>query len=136
MKYITGYKSLNLPCSLETTGDWHQSTMDWENIQYSESDNSVFGNFGIELCTVVPNHLGEEIPIANTLRAILDIMQTSQLRTLKGFRDDYLSTDKYDEIFFEKVLMLKNTPNWEQIDAMMIREFNRLWKNYKQKFDK
>lgn len=82
MKYITGYKALNLPCSLETTGDWHQSSMDWENIVFSNSEDSIFGDFGIEYCYSVPNHIGEKIATANTLRAILDLMQTTQLRTL------------------------------------------------------
>lgn len=131
MKYITGYKALNLPCSLETTGDWHQSSMDWENIVFSNSEDSIFGDFGIEYCYSVPNHIGEKIAIANTLRAILDLMQTTQLRTLKGFRDDYFCTDIYNEIFFEKVLMLKNTKNWEEIDKIMLREFNREWKDFK-----
>ena len=48
MKYISGVYALNLPCSLETTGDWHQSSLDWNNIPYKESDNSIFSSWGIE----------------------------------------------------------------------------------------
>ena len=29
MKYISGINALNLPCSLDTCGDWHTSALQW-----------------------------------------------------------------------------------------------------------
>lgn len=30
MRYITGIHALNLPCKLETSGDWHISAIQWD----------------------------------------------------------------------------------------------------------
>ena len=48
MKYITGVHALNLPCSLLTCGDWHSPSLQWERLRFSESNDSVFGDYGIE----------------------------------------------------------------------------------------
>ena len=32
MEYITGQYALNLSCSLNTTGDWHTSALNWKNV--------------------------------------------------------------------------------------------------------
>ena len=50
MKYITGQFALNLPCSLGTCGDWNTSAMNLANLRFSESDGSIFGDYGIETC--------------------------------------------------------------------------------------
>ena len=31
MKYVTGIHALNIPCNLETSGDWHMSAIQWEH---------------------------------------------------------------------------------------------------------
>ena len=48
MLYITGLFALNLECSLGTTGDWHMSGMDWSKLTLADSNNSIFGTYGIE----------------------------------------------------------------------------------------
>lgn len=45
MKYISCIHDLNLPCSLETCGDWHTSALQWVDLHMRESDNSIFGNY-------------------------------------------------------------------------------------------
>lgn len=52
MRYISGLKALNLPCSLDTCGDWHTSAINWSNIETKESNKSFFKDWGIELCDV------------------------------------------------------------------------------------
>lgn len=58
MKYITGIHALNLRCSLETCGDWHQPGIQWKNLTIRESEDSVFGDYGIEDNSLVPDHPG------------------------------------------------------------------------------
>ncbi|MCD7723513.1 MAG: hypothetical protein LUH82_06135 [Clostridiales bacterium] len=48
MKYISLIFALNIPCKLETCGDWHACTLDWDNIQMFESEGSLWGDYGIE----------------------------------------------------------------------------------------
>lgn len=33
MKYISGVPALNIPCELNTTGDWHSACNDWDNLK-------------------------------------------------------------------------------------------------------
>ncbi|WP_337474871.1 hypothetical protein [Duodenibacillus massiliensis] len=56
VQYITGVYVLNLPCSLETTGDWHSSALNWERPETADTEKSVFGAYGIEDCSFVPQH--------------------------------------------------------------------------------
>ena len=48
MKYISLIHALNIPCHLETCGDWHASSIQWENPHILESDHSLWGDYGIE----------------------------------------------------------------------------------------
>lgn len=34
MKYITGVYGLNIPNTKETCGDWHSTSLDWNNITF------------------------------------------------------------------------------------------------------
>ena len=122
MKYISGIYALNLPCSLETTGDWHQSSLDWNNIPYKESDNSIFSSWGIEK--------QKDRNVANTLRAILDLIEDGDLKYLIGFRDDFICNDKYDLTFFNMVIKLKNKNNWNDIDSLMFKEYKNKWSDF------
>ena len=48
MKYVTGIFALNLPCSLDTCGDWHSCSINWDNVDIRESNNSILKDYGIE----------------------------------------------------------------------------------------
>lgn len=41
MKYITGVHALNIPCHLNTTGDWHMSGIQWDHPTMRDSQLSV-----------------------------------------------------------------------------------------------
>ncbi len=70
----------------------------------------------------IPEH-EEHYNVANTLRAVLDLIETGHLRYLKNFRDDFFCTDKYNQEFFEKVWLLRGMFNWEDINHLMKYEF-------------
>lgn len=48
MKYLTGLYALNLPCQLDTCGDWHSKSIDWSHPDIRESNNSILKDYGIE----------------------------------------------------------------------------------------
>ena len=129
MLYISGIHALNIEDSLETCGDWHTSALQWERIDLLDSDKTIFKDWGIETDKSIPEH--EELyNVANTLRAILDLMVKGSTRYLKGFRDDFICTDRYNQEFFEKVWMLRDLPHWEDINNLMKREFMFEWDNF------
>jgi hypothetical protein len=129
MKYLTGIFALNIEDSLETCGDWHTSAMDWNKITLEESDNTIFKDYGIEINKSIPEH-DEKYNVANTLRAVLDLMINNKLKYLKGFRNDFFCTDKYNNEFFSKVIQLRNLDNWEEINHLMKYEFFFEWTKY------
>lgn len=132
MKYITGIQALNLPCSLETCGDWHTSALQWSNLNVEETENSVFKEWGIEDCSCVPEHTGT-FKIANTLRALLDLLVAGQFSLAQGMNEDFICNSAYDDEVFEKVSMLKTLSNWEQIDSFMGKEYKMKWLTYKER---
>ncbi len=48
MKYISEIHALNLNCSLDTCGDWHQSSLIWTPIKLYESNAFIWNDYGIE----------------------------------------------------------------------------------------
>ena len=129
MLYISGIHALNIEDSLDTCGDWHTSALQWERIDLLDSDKTIFKDWGIEADKSIPEH-DELYNVANTLRAILDLMVKGSTRYLKGFRDDFICTDIYNLEFFEKVWMLRDLPHWEDINSLMKREFMFEWDNF------
>lgn len=132
MKYITGHHALNLPCSLLTCGDWHTSALQWERLRLVESQESVFGDYGIELDCFVPDH-EERYAVANHIRALLDLLIESKFTIAQGMRDDFICNDDYTQEIFEKVSLLKNQPNWSEIYTFMCREYKMKWVRYFEK---
>ena len=126
MRYITGIYALNLNCSLGTPGDWHQSALNWKNLPFSDSANSVFGDYGIELNYNVPEHIGAYYA-ANHIRALLDLIDNGKFSTAQGMRDDYIGENKYNREIFEKVLLLKKNSNWLAVNEFMGKEYKLAW---------
>lgn len=71
MRYISGFYALNIPCSLYTTGDWHQSCLDWNKVVFLESEKSIFGDWGgLKRMSMFPFSMG-----VITLPTILERVQ-------------------------------------------------------------
>lgn len=123
--YITGKHALNLKCSLNTAGDWHFSSLSWDEnkIQKQDLKNSFYKEWGIEN--------GSKGLHANHLRAILDLMLNKEFGFLIGFRNDFICTDEYDQIFFDQVSKLRKLQIWEDVDRLMYKEFKKKWFLYK-----
>lgn len=132
MKYISGIFALNLPCSLETSGDWHTSGLNWDRLRFKESNDSLFSDYGIEDCGCVPEHSGG-YKIANTLRALLDLIDEGKFSIAEGAREDFICNEAYTQEFFSKVFMLrgvKSGEDWEKIDKFMRKEYRFDWTNF------
>lgn len=133
MKYISGIFALNIPCSLDTTGDWHRSSLPWDKVDIKESDNSPLKDWGIEK-NVYIKELNGRYNVANTLRACVDFLDTDKYLSAEGMRKDYLGNDKYNQELFRAVYSLKphKTPTqWENISRIMEKDYMLKWLNYK-----
>lgn len=127
MQYITGIHALNLPCALNTCGDWHTSALRWEKITWRESFQSPFNDYGIEMHRSIPFLQIPDCNIANHIRALLDLLHEGNFATAQGMRDDFIGNDAYTQEIFAKVLLLQGEENWTVIDAFMEREYKLQW---------
>lgn len=131
MKYLTGIHALNLLCKLNTCGDWHCSGLRWENLSFKESEQSVWGDYGIEQHRSIP-FLSETdtYNVANHIRALLDLLYEGNFSVAQGMKEDFICTEEYDEEIFDKVLMLKSFQSWDSINDFMRKEYDDEWGNY------
>ena len=132
MRYITGIHALNLPCSLLTCGDWHCSALQWEKPGFRNSEDSVFGDYGIEQCSVVPENEGT-FAIANHIRALLDLLEIGNYCEAQGMNNNFIGNDDYTDEVFGKVVLLSALPHWSEIDGFMGSEYYGKWLAYKRK---
>jgi len=130
MEYITGIHALNLPCSLLTCGDWHCSALKWKKVTLRDSKDSFFGDYGIEKCSVVPEHEGT-YAVANHIRALLDLLEVGNFSAAQGMNQDFIGNDGYNDEIFDKVSLLCSLPHWRAIDSFMGREYYGKWLDYK-----
>ena len=128
MQYITGIHALNLPCALNTDGDWRCSAIQWGSPTVAESDGSVYGIYGLEYNKLIPEHEGL-YTVANHIRALLDMLVMRQYGYAQGMRDCYIGTDEYDTEIFNQVLKLRYLPYWNEIDEFMSKEYMFKWVN-------
>lgn len=126
MIYISGIHALNIPCSLDTCGDWHSSALRWKDIDIRDSSKSIFGDYGIEPGHKIPRHDGI-YNVANTIRALLDLIDDGNFAQAQGMNDDFISNPVYDEEVFEKVHLLRSRDNWDKISAFMGKEYKMKW---------
>lgn len=117
---------MNLICSLETSGDWHQSAIQWQKPRMRESDGSLFGTYGIEKNSKVPEHSGT-FYVANHIRALLDLIEEGNFATAQGMRDNFICNDKYTQEIFLKVILMQNLPHWQKITEFMSEEYLLDW---------
>ena len=55
MKYLSGFYALTIACKLNTDGSTHFGSLDWstESLDMKDSENSIFGDWGIEKDKVI-----------------------------------------------------------------------------------
>ncbi|WP_300736038.1 hypothetical protein [uncultured Dubosiella sp.] len=136
MLYLSGIHALNTNCLLNTTGDWHSSALKWDvvNQRLIDSKNSIFEDYGIEVDKDIPfANKDKKYNVANHIRACLDLLSEGKFAELQGMRKDFICTDEYDNEIFEKVCLLKDQSNWQEIDDFMEKEYMLKWLNYKKK---
>jgi hypothetical protein len=131
MLYLSGIHALNLPCALETCGDWHQSAIRWDNLPLRDTENTIFGDYGIDRDKTVPGHT-EVFNVANHIRALLDLLEEGKFSVAQGMNKDFICNDDYNDEIFSKVSLMKGMKNWPQIDRFMGKEYARQWLAYKE----
>lgn len=131
MLYLTGMHALNIVCSLNTCGVSNESELEWKNVDFAESEERFFKEYGIESDVRIPEHK-DKICVANHIRALLDLLELEQFDTAKGMRR-FIGNSQYDEEVFNRVYMMKSLDHWKDIDHFMEKEYMIHWVNFKEK---
>jgi len=131
MLYLSGVHALNIPCELDTCGDWHQSALQWQDLRLLESKDSIFEDYGIEQSKRIPEHT-ELYNVANHIRALLDLLVQGNYAIAQGMRDGFICNDNYTEEIFDKVSLLKHVDNWNEIDRFMGKEYMMQWHKFRE----
>jgi hypothetical protein len=134
MKYISGIQDLNIPCSLLSCGDWHQSSINWNYLDIYNSKDSIYKEYGIEICDYVPYNPGS-FYVANHIRALLDLLVQGNFGLAQGMNKDFICNDDYTDEIFQKVAILKILPIWSKIDSFMGYEYYAKWLRFKEKWN-
>ncbi|MEG0360626.1 MAG: hypothetical protein RR602_03270 [Longicatena sp.] len=134
MLYLSGVHALNIDCLLNTTGDWHCSAIRWDVIdkRLKDSSYSVFKDYGIEKDKQL--FFLDRKPkynVANHIRACLDLIEEGNFAQAQGMRKDFICTNEYDKEIFRKVLLLKNSNQWDKVDNFMGKEYSMKWFYFK-----
>ncbi len=116
MRYVTGMHALNLGDRSSTPGDWRFSAMDRPRPVWLDADSPPFGMYDIGSCEAPA--LGKA-PVAGHVRACLDLIEPGSYGSAQGMRDDFLDDPLTDVPVMEHVLMLRNRPDWADIDRFM-----------------
>jgi len=132
MQYITGIHALNLSCSLHTCGDWHQAAIQWKTPRFRNTEDSIFGEYGIEYCSIVPENEGT-FAVANHIRALLDLLEIGNYSIAQGMNKNFIGNDDYTPEVFDKVSLMRVLPHWNEIDQFMGSEYYGKWLNYKRR---
>lgn len=132
MLYLSGVHALNIPCALDTCGDWHQSALQWQDLRLLESKDSIYEDYGIEQNKRIPEHT-ELYNVANHIRALLDLLVQGNFAVTQGMRDEFICNDNYTEEIFDKVRLLADMTHWNEIDSFMEKEYLTQWLNFKER---
>ena len=129
MIYLTGIHALNLPCTLDTCGDWHQSALRWEDLTLRDSDTMFFKEWGIEPTRILPKH-SRKYPVANHIRALLDLLEESNFSAAQGMNNDFICNAQYDQEVFHLVYQMRVLQNWDAVNDFMGKEYRMKWLNF------
>ncbi|MGN1105402.1 MAG: hypothetical protein ACI4RH_02035 [Huintestinicola sp.] len=99
-------------------------------MELKESENSIWGEYGIKHNMKIPEHNGT-YNVANHIRALLDMIEDLDFSNAQGMREDFICCEEYTQEIFEKVSMLFDSPNWKMIDRFMMNEYFEDWIRYK-----
>ncbi|WP_080873472.1 hypothetical protein [Oceanobacillus timonensis] len=126
MKYITKLHALNLKCNLNTSGDWHWGDIQWESPVMKDTNNSFFGDYGIEYNKKIPYHK-ETFTAANHIRALLDMLEENDFNLAEGMRNEYIDNEELTKEVFHKVYSMHVLANWNGIYNFMLNEYKLDW---------
>ena len=56
------------------------------------------------------------------------MLELGQFTILQGMNNNYICNEKITPILFDKVLMLKNNKNWNDIKKFMHKEYGKKWR--------
>ncbi len=128
MRYVTGLHAVALREPGDPTAcDWHGPAYDWANVPLRESDDSRFGDWGIEQRTYTIAGMTYEWNVASHVRACLDMLEQGLVGDAQGMRENYIGNEALTPVLLEHAAMLEDSRHWSRIMRLMGREYGTAW---------
>ncbi len=129
MQYLTHYQTFTATAKEDLPYNF-LSELDWNEPSFKNSEKSIFKDYGIERDILVAK-LGFERTYnkANSLRTLLDILEDgiAPLSRFRSLTETICKESTLQAEFFDKVLLLSESPRWNEIAKEMVEVFSVKW---------
>lgn len=134
MQYVTGYLAFGIPCELPTPGKWNitkSEYLDDKLFKLVNSEDSPFGDYGIEKNKLVPHREFCLFNVANHVRAYVDMIYAGEFDKLKDLFFECINNAKAREDIFMLVYgKLRKLACYREVNEFMCEEFGNSWHAY------
>lgn len=134
MMYLSGRLAFGVPCKSDSCGLWNISKEEYldDNLfRLKDSDEYPFKNWGIEQNKLVPYRYIGTVPVANHVRAYVDMLYDCKFDELDGLFFDAIDSAKCrSDIFMLVYGKLRNLAVFSEVNKFMIKEFGNAWISY------
>lgn len=136
MQYVSGRIALGVPCNRNTCGLWNipkKEYLDEYPNSMRESEDSPFGDYGIEKNKFVPFHEIAAVAVADHVRVYLDFLNDKNFEALDGLYFEAINSAKdRSDIFMYTFYKLRERDDYKEIHDFMVKEFGNAWLSYLQ----
>lgn len=134
MKYVSGIVAFEVPCNRNSVGTWgipKRYYVDDTLFVLKDSENSPFGDYGIEKDKLVKHREYTVFNVADHVRAYLDMLYECKFDELKGLYYECVKDLKCrSDIFTYTFYKLRNLDIFPQVNEFMYEEFGNAWHSY------
>lgn len=134
MYYITGYLAFGIPCELPTPGKWNITKSEYLDdalFKSVNSEESPFGDWGIEKNKIVPHREFTLFNVANHVRAYVDMLYAGEFDKLRDLFFECINNAKAREDIFMLVYgKLRKLACYREVNEFMCEEFGNAWLSY------
>lgn len=141
MQYITGRVAFGVyDETSESCGIWNirkHEFLDEEALKCRNSEESVFGDWGIQKDVMLPYHEFCTFNVAGHIRAYCDMLEMGKAADMRGLFAEAIDSAKCRmDIFMLVYGKMREHPQYPFIDAFFKEEFGNAWESYKKSVKK
>ena len=139
MRYVTGRCAFGVIDDTPSVGIWNIRKSDFlgEGFIERDSEDSIFGDWGIQKNVLIPYREFCTFNVANHVRAYCDMLEMGMMTDMKGLFAEAIDNAKCRLDIFTLVYgKMRNTELFEFVNIFFLEEFGSDWTSYKDAVNK